>query len=181
MRTVGQDPSTVERALRAGQVRCPACRGRLRPWGTARVRPIWLGAAGDRAVRPRRARCQHCRTTHVLLPDWMVARRAYAAPVIRDVLAAHGRGLGYRRIAATRNLPETTVRDWLRALRGPGPGVLRSLGEPARPGNAYGPRASGHPPSPPHGSLPMTANAGDGHHNTSSPQVRVPAAVSRPP
>lgn len=117
MRVVDQDPSTVELALHQGKVRCPACREPLRPWGRARTRPIRLGTAGNRAVRPRRARCPACRTTHVLLPDWMVARRAYAAPVIWDVLAAHARGMGYRRIAVSSNLPETTVRDWLRALR----------------------------------------------------------------
>jgi hypothetical protein len=33
------------------------------------------------------------------------------------VLAAHARGVGYRRIALNSELPETTVRDWLRALR----------------------------------------------------------------
>lgn len=117
MRVVDQDPSTVELALHQGKVRCPACRESLRPWGRARTRPIRLGAGGNRAVRPRRARCPACRTTHVLLPDWMVVRRAYAAPVIWDVLAAHSRGLGYRRIAVSCDLPETTVRDWLRALR----------------------------------------------------------------
>lgn len=117
MRTVHHDPSIVEMALRAGQVRCPACQQPLRPWGRARRRPIRIGSAGDRTVRPRRARCVACRTTHVLLPNWMVARRAYAAPVIWDVLASHAQGAGYRRIAAATELPETTVRDWLREMR----------------------------------------------------------------
>jgi hypothetical protein len=62
----------------------------------------------------------------VLLPDWMLLRRAYAAPVIWEALAAHARGLGYRRIALRRGLPETTVRDWLRALRGEAPDPNRA-------------------------------------------------------
>lgn len=57
----------------------------------------------------------------MLLPDWMLPRRAYAAPVIWEVLVAHAHGLGYRRIALRHRLPETTVRDWLRALRAGAP------------------------------------------------------------
>ena len=55
--------------------------------------------------------------THVLLPDWLLPRRSYAAPVIWKVLVEHANGLGYRRIALRHRLPETTVRDWLRVLR----------------------------------------------------------------
>jgi len=141
MRVVDQSQSTVERELLAGQVGCPACGGPLRPWGRARRRAIRLGAAGDRAVRPRRARCAACRATHVLLPDWMVVRRAYAAPVIWGVLAAHAHGLGYRRIALTSDLPETTVRDWLRAGRRPA--APESHTPPTEPDNATRP-----PPAP---------------------------------
>ncbi|GLZ30145.1 hypothetical protein Lesp02_23350 [Lentzea sp. NBRC 105346] len=57
-----------------------------------------------------------CHRTHVLLPEWMLARRAYAAPVVAEAIAAHARGKGYRRIALSMGLPETTVRDWLRSF-----------------------------------------------------------------
>ncbi|WP_307830677.1 DUF6431 domain-containing protein [Lentzea nigeriaca] len=93
------------------------CRGALRPWGNARERVVRFRGVADRKVRPRRARCADCRRTHVLLPDWMVRRRAYAAPVILEAIAAHVAGKGYRRIALLLGLPETTVRDWLRAFR----------------------------------------------------------------
>lgn len=139
MRTVSHDHSAVERALRAGTVRCPVCRGCLRPWGSARTRAVRLGSTGDRdrMVRPLRGRCRLCHATHVLLPHWMVARRAYAAPVIREVLADHDRGLGYRRIAGARKLPETTVRDWLRAFRRPlTRRPLSGHGPGLRPGSA---------------------------------------------
>jgi hypothetical protein len=53
----------------------------------------------------------------------MVARRAYAAPVIWAALVAHAQGLGYRRIAIANDLPQTTVRDWLRAMRRNHPGM----------------------------------------------------------
>jgi Domain of unknown function (DUF6431) len=116
MRVVGGTTAELERSLLAGRLSCPACRGSLRPWGRARSRVV-----SGTTVQPRRARCADCGTTHVLLPDWMLPRRAYAAPVIWDALVAHASGLGYRQIALRRGLPETTVRDWLRALRAAAP------------------------------------------------------------
>jgi hypothetical protein len=99
----------------------------LRPWGTARVRVVRLEGVPDLAVRPRRARCSNCQVTHVLLPDWLFLRRAYAAPVIWEALAAHARGLGYRRISLLLGLPETTVRDWLRTFKRSGARRLSGL------------------------------------------------------
>ena len=60
----------------------------------------------------------------------MLLRRAYAAPVIWSALTAAARGLGYRRIALRMHLPETTVRDWLRAFRRNGPRLLTQLAHP---------------------------------------------------
>jgi transposase-like protein len=117
MQVVSGTNSALEESLRTGRLSCPACLGALRPWGTARERVVRLRGVADRKVRPRRARCAACRRTHVLLPDWMLLRRAYAAPVIGEAVAAHLGGKGYRRIALTLGLPETTVRDWLRAFR----------------------------------------------------------------
>src|SRR5262249_26356452 len=134
MRIVGGAGPAAERALRAGRLACPACNGVLRPWGTARPRLVRLGAGTQRAVQPRRARCSACGATHVLLPDWMLLRRAYAAPVIWSALTSHARGVGYRRIAVRLRVPETTVRDWLRAFRRTERGVLDQL---ARRGHVY--------------------------------------------
>jgi hypothetical protein len=128
MRIVGESGPATERELHAGRLSCPRCGGVLRPWGTARLRRIRLGALVHRAVRPRRARCAGCGTTHVLLPDWLLLRRAYAAPLIWAALAAHGRGVGYRRIAVRLRLPASTVRDWLRAFRRAAPALLARLG-----------------------------------------------------
>jgi hypothetical protein len=119
MRVVDATATELERFLLAGRLDCPACRGMLRPWGRARSRVVRSPGGSGITVRPRRARCSGCGATHVLLPGWMLPRRAYAAPVIRDVLMAHANGLGYRRIALRHGLPEMTVRDWLRALRTP--------------------------------------------------------------
>ena len=56
-------------------------------------------ARGVRSITPRRACCQPCATTHVLLPAWR-SRAARRAEVIGQALLAHARGLGHRRIAA---------------------------------------------------------------------------------
>jgi hypothetical protein len=138
MRVVPADGSAVESALLAGRLRCPACRDPLRPWGTARPRTVRIGGSRTRSVRPRRARCTGCRTTHVLLPDWMLARRADAAPVVWSALAAHARGVGYRRIALRLRLPETTVRGWLRAFRRTAPRLLGALTRGTLPGGPAG-------------------------------------------
>jgi hypothetical protein len=90
----------------------------------------------------------------------MLVRRAYAAPVIWSALAARARGMGYRRIALRMRLPETTVRDWLRAFRRTEPRLLDQLTRPEEarawavlarlePGRLSGARAPRNT-SPPH-------------------------------
>ncbi|MEV4706195.1 DUF6431 domain-containing protein [Actinoplanes sp. NPDC049316] len=116
MRAVSGNGAAVDRALHAGTLACPRCGEALRPWGRARPRTIRMGTAAQRTVQPRRARCGSCGTTHVLLPEWMLPRRAYAARVVANVLAARSRGIGYRRIARRMRLPAATVRDWVHAL-----------------------------------------------------------------
>src|SRR5581483_11854457 len=71
------------------------------------------GGTGWR-LRPRRARCAGCRRTHVLLPVFMLARRADAVTVIGAALAAAAAGLGHRPVAERLGRPEATVRGWLR-------------------------------------------------------------------
>jgi Homeodomain-like domain len=72
----------------------------------------------------------------VLLPDWMLLRRAYAAPVIWSALTSYTGGVGYRRIAVRMGVPQTTVRDWLRAFRRAERGLLDQF---ARRGHVHGP------------------------------------------
>ncbi|WP_372465397.1 DUF6431 domain-containing protein [Spelaeicoccus albus] len=116
MLTVNHDLKTVERDLEHGRLPCPGCGGRLRGWGWARARII-RARAGNRRVRPRRARCAGCLATHVLLTVSLAARRADSAAVIASaienkIIHAHG----HRRIAATIGRPASTVRGWLRAF-----------------------------------------------------------------
>jgi Homeodomain-like domain len=69
-------------------------------------------------MRPRRSRCTACRVAHMLLPARLLLRRADEAAVIGAALAAAARGLRQRRIAAELEVPEDTVRGWLRRAAG---------------------------------------------------------------
>jgi hypothetical protein len=106
----------VEAALAAGDLACPACSGRLSPWGFARSREVRM-RDGARWVTPRRARCGSCETTHVLSPSWLVPRRRDGAEVIGEALRLAAGGDGHRVIARQLGRPEGTVRGWLRAAR----------------------------------------------------------------
>ena len=75
-------------------------------------------------MRPRRSRCTACRVTHVLLPARLLSPRADEAAVVGAALAAAARGLGRRPVAAELEVPEDTVRGWLRrAARAGGSGA----------------------------------------------------------
>lgn len=111
---VGTDVDEVERALLGGELGCPACGGRLGPWGWARRRVV-RAAAGVEERRPRRSRCVGCRSTHVLLAADSLVRRRDLVAVIGAALLARARGLSYRRVAAAISwVTASTVRGWLR-------------------------------------------------------------------
>jgi transposase-like protein len=104
------EEATVEAELVGGALRCPACRGKLGPWGHARERVV----RGVGRLRPRRAKCRGCGATHVLLPELCLLRRRDAVAVIGAALAARAAGAGHRRIAERLGVPKDTVRGWLR-------------------------------------------------------------------
>jgi transposase-like protein len=113
MLIVCAEVALVEAELVGGGLECPSCRGRLGPWGHARSRVLRC-RAGDRRLRPRRARCRGCRGTHVLLPEIALLRRQDEVLVIGAAIVASLAGLGYRRIASRLGVPADTVRGWLR-------------------------------------------------------------------
>jgi len=110
---VSGDLEWVEQELIAGGLACPGCGDRLAGWGQARVRNVRT-AAGEARVRPRRARCVGCRSTHVLLPDVVLLRRRDSVGVIGAALVARGAGDGHRRIAGRLGVPASTVRGLMR-------------------------------------------------------------------
>ena len=109
-------PERVETDLSQAAIACPRCEGVLSRWGFARRRPL-RGLAGAVVIRPRRARCRSCRSTHVLLPDVALFRRVDAVAVIGRALVAAVAGTGHRRIAEELGRPAPTVRGWLRRFR----------------------------------------------------------------
>jgi transposase-like protein len=111
--TVGANAAEVERSLAGGELECPLCGGVLARWGHARRRAL-RSARGLVRVRPRRARCTGCGSTHVLLPAFALLRRADLAEVIGAALAAKALGSGVRPIAAAAGRAAGTVRGWLR-------------------------------------------------------------------
>ena len=113
MKIVGIDAVEVERALVAGELSCPDCAGRLRPWGSARWRVVRRGVGVERR-RPRRGRCAGCERTHVLISTDSLVRRRDLAEVIGTALAAKAAGVGHRRAAVLVGVPTATVRGWLR-------------------------------------------------------------------
>lgn len=115
MKIVCADVAVVEAELVGGLLGCPSCREVLGPWGHARERVLRC-RAGDRLLRPRRARCRGCSGTHVLLPDVCLLRRQDEVSVIGEAIEAKAGGDGFRRIAARLGVRPETVRGWLRAF-----------------------------------------------------------------
>ena len=111
-------PDRAERILQAGNMGCPRCPGRLRPFGHGRTRTVRGRGRGTATLRvtPRRARCGDCGGTQILLPTTLTVRRADSTEVIGAALAAKAGGAGFRAIAATLARPVSTVRSWLRRV-----------------------------------------------------------------
>jgi hypothetical protein len=116
MLIVCAEVALVEAELVGGLLGCPSCREVLGPWGHARQRVLRC-RAGDRWLRPRRARCRGCAGTHVLLPDVCLLRRQDEVSVIGAAIVASVAGEAYRRIAGRLGVHADTVRGWLRRFR----------------------------------------------------------------
>ena len=116
MLLITMDATQLEVVLAAGKLACPDCSGRLSPWGFARSREVRM-RDGVRSLRPRRALCAGCGSTHVLCPAWSLPRRRDSAQVIGEALRLAVCGDGHRRIARELRRPPATVRGWLRAAR----------------------------------------------------------------
>lgn len=113
MLIVCAEQALVEAELVGGRLGCPSCRGELGPWGHGRQRVLRC-LAGDRLLRPRRARCRGCAGTHVLLPDVALLRRRDEVAVIGAAIEAKVAGSGHRSIAGRLAVHADTVRGWLR-------------------------------------------------------------------
>ena len=113
MLIVCAEQARVESDLVSGVLSCSSCCGTLGPWGHARTRVVRC-AAGDRWLRPRRARCRGCAETHVLLPDLVFCVVCDGVSAIGAAIEAKVAGTAHRRIAERLGVPKDTVRGWLR-------------------------------------------------------------------
>jgi len=111
------DTTAAGVALARRMLGCPGCGQPLRPWGHACERTVRGTGGALLTVRPDRALCTGCGATHVVLDAGLLPRRAYAAGLIGQALAAAARGYGHRPIAAGLAVPAGTVRGWIRAAR----------------------------------------------------------------
>lgn len=94
---------------------CPGCAQPMIFFGFY-MRPLRLGAEELRLL-VRRARCQACRSTHGLLPDFVTAFRLDGVGVIGTAIASVVNGVTVRVAAETADVPYATLRDWLRRFR----------------------------------------------------------------
>lgn len=122
------DTTRTELLLLGGKMPCPRCGGALRPHGHGRTRTVRGIGAARLTVRPRRARCGDCGSTQILLSTALTPRLADSTEVIGTALVSKVGGAGFRAIARMLDRPETTVRRWLRRVRGEHPTVLYRRG-----------------------------------------------------
>ena len=70
-----------------------------------------------RRVWIRRQRCNACRRSHVVLPQFVTHGRLDEVGVIGEGIEAMVAGRGARKVAGDLGVPLTTVRDWRRRFR----------------------------------------------------------------
>jgi hypothetical protein len=123
------DPDAARAALVAGELSCPrpGCGGRLRVWSRAKPRGV-RGLDGTVVtVTPDRGRCRVCRVSHILLPAVCLPRRGYDVEVVGAALLAAAEGAGYRRAAEQVDVPASTVRGWIKAVRDGAAGLTAAV------------------------------------------------------
>ena len=121
------DTTAARTALARRKLRCPDCGQALKPWGRGRERTVRELGGALLTVCPDRARCTGCDVTHVVLDAGLLPRRAYAAGLVGQALAAAARGHGHRHVARDLDVPHGTVRGWIRRARRSA-GQLRGAG-----------------------------------------------------
>ena len=87
MLIVESDRTAVEQSLFAGELRCPNCRGELRPWSSARMRAV-REHGRETVLTPRRSggRSASSRQSwHVVAPAWLQLTLAAREPRSRNL------------------------------------------------------------------------------------------------
>lgn len=118
------DVDAAGQALRAGQLSCPQCGGRLRPWSPARTRRVHTPDGLSVELTPDRGLCRACTSSHVIVPAWYVPRRAYTVQVIGAVLLGAVNQVPRTTLAEHLRVPLGTVNDWLLRARRSAAGLI---------------------------------------------------------
>ena len=110
--------ATIESDLRARRLACPACpSGQLRPWGFARARSVRACGFARLSVRPRRARCDACKVTQVVVPSDVIPRRSFTLDALVEALDAHRLGVSRARVALMLGVSVGTTQRLLGRLK----------------------------------------------------------------
>jgi hypothetical protein len=105
------DYSAAGRDIEVPRPDCPRCSLAMSFWGFY-SRPLRIGE--EIRLLMRRARCRHCRTSHALLPDFVVLGRLDGIEVIGAGIEEMADGATTMATAERTGVPYTTARDWRR-------------------------------------------------------------------
>jgi hypothetical protein len=95
---------------------CPSCEALMIFW-SGYLRPVRCGHEPDVSIFIRRALCKSCRSSHALLPSFLLVKRLYSVEVIGPVIEAVVAGAGTRSSARRAGVTHTTARGWCRRHR----------------------------------------------------------------
>jgi hypothetical protein len=108
-----EEYASAGRTLEFPRPDCPSCLQKMTLWSGYR-RQIREGGR-CRSMWVPRVRCDRCRTTHALLPAFVLVGRLDVVETVGAVLEAVVEGpSGVRPAAAGVQVPHTTAREWLR-------------------------------------------------------------------
>ena len=95
---------------------CPSCEALMIFW-SGYLRPVRSGDEPDVSIFIRRALCKSCRSSHTLLPSFLLVKRLYSVEVIGPVIEAVVAGAGTRSSARRAGVTHATARGWCRRHR----------------------------------------------------------------
>jgi len=108
--------ATQGKSVEVPRPSCPSCAALMIFW-SGYFRPVRIDSERDVLVWIRRCRCQACRSSHALLPSFLLVKHLYSVEVIGPVIEAVVSGASIRSSARRADVSRTTVRGWWRRHR----------------------------------------------------------------
>lgn len=103
------------RRIEAPRPDCPSCSTPM-GWWSGYWRHVRAGDSGRRLFIPR-VRCEPCRTSHALLPAFLLLGRLDTVETMGALIVEVAAGSGVRPAARRVDVPYTTARGWWRRFR----------------------------------------------------------------